>query len=74
MPTKKAKEWSAAGAARFAREARISTAQFLASSPLARPGRRRRQVHSWRFDRGVEVGPCLRDPGGNPSGGRSGYV
>lgn len=35
MPAKKAKEWTAAGAARFAREARISTAQFLASSPLA---------------------------------------
>lgn len=35
MPARKAKEWTAAGAARFAREARISTAQFLASSLLA---------------------------------------
>jgi hypothetical protein len=35
VPAKKSKEWSAVGAARFAREARISTAKFLASAPLA---------------------------------------
>lgn len=51
VPTKKVKEWSATGAARFAREARISTAHFLASAPLAQQWELNKAVNAYGYHR-----------------------
>jgi hypothetical protein len=51
MTAKKPKKWSATGAARFAREARISTVQFLATSRLAPLWERSKVINAYGFHR-----------------------